>query len=394
MKIAFITSAFFESTFPLIRELKKDHEVHCFSIISQSFLTPPNFDLSQNYKGEIGVVNDVDKKKIISNELKFYFNNDIGFIKLTITNRTKKKYLRQIGQEILNYNYDVIHFIGINFNTRYLLGFFKNKKIIFSLHEVDTSRALTKGWDIKFIIKRFLLKKTEKIIYNRTKTRFIVFSKNEYNKLVHKKSVKAEFCQIIKFGLFDVFREFNKKATFKLPNKPYFLLYGYMNKYKGIDVFFDAAMKMEKNGVQFVAAGKDVEGFLSRQKYIPDNLLIINKFLSDSEISYLIKNCYAVVMPYRSASQSGIPPTALTFNKPIIASNVSGVNEYLTCGYNSLTFNNYTSDDLIKVINEMNRENIYSTLLKNIRLNPFGNDESIETIAFKTVEEYKKLLHT
>ena len=135
-----------------------------------------------------------------------------------------------------------------------------------------------------------------------------------------------------------------------------------------------------------------MEGFLRGQKNIPSNLMVINKYLSDAEVSFLVRSSYAVIMPYRSASQSGIPPTAFSFNKPIIASNVSGVNEYLTNGYNSLIFKNYTSEDLIRSINAIKEQKLYSKLEKNICLNPFGNDESIESIAFKTVEEYKKML--
>tara|TARA_X000000368_G_scaffold409121_1_gene390631 strand:+ start:951 stop:2129 length:1179 start_codon:yes stop_codon:yes gene_type:complete len=392
MKIAIITSAFFESTFPLIRELRKQHRVDCYSMLSQSFLSPPNFDISQNYRGETGVITEKEKERLIPNEIKSYFKNDLGFLRLMITGRNNKKWVREMGREVSNSNYDVIHLIGISLYYKSLLPYFKNKGVIFSLHEVEMARVLTKFWNVKSIIKRFLFKKLEKIIYTRPKTRFIVFSKNEYNKLVQKKSVKTENCRIIRFGLFDVFREYSNKGTLYIPNKSYFLLYGYMNKYKGIDLFFEAAIKMEKSGIQFVAAGKDVEGFLSKQKYIPNNLVIINKYLSDSEISYLINNCYAVVMPYRSASQSGIQSTAFALNKPIIASNIDGINEYLIDNYNSLILNEYNLEGLIEVVNKIMNEKMYSKLLKNIKLNPFKNNNSIDMISIKTIEEYKLLL--
>lgn len=392
MKIAIITSAFFESTFPLIRELQKNIKVNCYAILSNSFLNPPNFDISENYNGETGIINKETKENLIPNEIKSYFNKDLDFLKLTITAKSKKKLLRQIGREISNSNYDVIHLIGTNHYFIHLAPYFKNRNIIFSLHEVETGRGLPKLVSLKIIRKQFLYNRIEKLIYSRPKTRYIVFSKNEHEKLLHKKNILAKNCSIIQFGLFNVFNEYQGIPALDIPRKPYFLFFGLMKKYKGIDLFFDVAKKMEKQNVNFVAAGKDVEGFLRGQKNIPSNLMVINKYLSDAEVSFLVRSSYAVIMPYRSASQSGIPPTAFSFNKPIIASNVSGVNEYLTNGYNSLIFKNYTSEDLIRSINAIKEQKLYSKLEKNICLNPFGNDESIESIAFKTVEEYKKML--
>lgn len=391
MKIAIITSAFFESTFPLIREMLKGHEVHLYCILSPSFLNAPNFDIGVNYNGENGFLSTTEKEKLVPKEISAYFNHNIDFLKLVIAGDGSRKLLKNLGKEINSLDYDIIHLIGVNLKTGILLSHFKNKSVIISLHEVEMTRTLSKTPTLKNLAKRILFKLLEIKIYNRPDTRFILFSKNEFEKLISK-NINPENCKILKFGLFNVFNEYNGKVELIVPEEPYFLFFGQMKKYKGIDLFFKVAKKLEKLNIKFVAAGNDDDGFLSNEIEIPTNLTVIPRYLTDNEISFLIKKSKALIMPYRSASQSGIPPTAFAFGKPVISSNIAGVNEYLIHDYNSFLFNEYNAESLANSILRISRPEIYNRLVGNIKIDPLRNGHSIKTIAASTIKEYEKAL--
>ena len=58
----------------------------------------------------------------------------------------------------------------------------------------------------------------------------------------------------------------------------------------------------------------------SNKDYNSDNIVHINRWVTDGELNHLIKNCEAVVLPYLVPSQfSGCLALAYHFGKPVIA---------------------------------------------------------------------------
>ena len=117
--------------------------------------------------------------------------------------------------------------------------------------------------------------------------------------------------------------------------KPTFLFYGYLRSYKGLDMFERACRKLEdiENEFNIIIAGAGHDSSLAffRSR---NNCFVLNRFLSDSEMLYLNKISHVVVLPYKTASQSGIIPTSFMFGNPIIATNVGALAEPITNGIN------------------------------------------------------------
>lgn len=59
------------------------------------------------------------------------------------------------------------------------------------------------------------------------------------------------------------------------------------------------------------------------------NVKVINAYLSNQDLATLISKCRAVICPYLSASQSGIPQTVNQFGKKVIATNVGAFPEFI-----------------------------------------------------------------
>lgn len=113
--------------------------------------------------------------------------------------------------------------------------------------------------------------------------------------------------------------------------KKFFLFFGRIDKYKGIDTLCRAYSKLTeefKAETGLVIAGN---GQLSEEEsqliQSECHITPIIRFISDEEMIWLFQKAVSVVLPYIEASQSGVLPIAYKFGKPVIVSNLRGLTE-------------------------------------------------------------------
>ena len=139
--------------------------------------------------------------------------------------------------------------------------------------------------------------------------------------------------------LYDNFGEIveKKEARQKIgidPNGTILLFFGFIRKYKGLDLLLEA-MKILKDkgqteGVRLLIAGEFYE---DRKRYdaliaslgIGDLLIPRTDFIPDSAVKYYLSAADFVIQPYREATQSGVTPLAYHFEKPMLVTNVGGL---------------------------------------------------------------------
>ena len=104
------------------------------------------------------------------------------------------------------------------------------------------------------------------------------------------------------------------------------LFFGYVREYKGLDTLFEAMAIVLKQdpSVRLVVSGEfilDVARFreLARRLGIAGSVDIQPGYVPAERVSTLFASADAVVLPYRSASQSGIVPLAVGHGVPVIA---------------------------------------------------------------------------
>lgn len=114
------------------------------------------------------------------------------------------------------------------------------------------------------------------------------------------------------------------------------VLVGHLRRYKGLDVLERAwrAIQQERPQARLVVAGEPVgvRRDLAGLARIGTSVTVVPRYLDDAELRWLLANARSVVLPYTSASQSGVLPLALRLARHVIVSDAGGLGEQLVGG--------------------------------------------------------------
>jgi glycosyltransferase involved in cell wall biosynthesis len=119
---------------------------------------------------------------------------------------------------------------------------------------------------------------------------------------------------------------------------PVVLFFGLIRPYKGLDVLLRAVARVrERVPVTLVVAGEFYE---SRAPYdalvaslgLQPAVRFLDRYVPNEEVESLFRAADVVVLPYVSATQSGIAQIALAFERPVIVTDVGGLPEAVRPG--------------------------------------------------------------
>lgn len=154
---------------------------------------------------------------------------------------------------------------------------------------------------------------------------------------------------VIPHGIFDGFVDavaplstFGELGAIERFRGRFALFVGRIQRYKGIDTLLTAYLKIPKSlRMPLVIAGSGefspAEQELLRRAQ-GDDVVVVNRWLSDPEASSLVDAARFVVLPYTSATQSGVIPLASVFGTPAIASDTGGLAEQVVDGATGMLF--------------------------------------------------------
>jgi len=203
-----------------------------------------------------------------------------------------------------------------------LVKIFTNTKILFICHNVvaHESDALDK------ICTRSVLKRGDF---------FIVHSKEDFQNL--KRMLPSA---IVKTSFHPTYEIFNFKSVdkeearkkLKLEGK-ILLFFGFIRPYKGLNYLINAmSLILRELDVTLLVVGefwKGKENYLRQIEDLQliDKVKIIDEYVPNEEVGVYFSSADLVVLPYISATQSGIAQIAFGFNKPVVTTNVGGISE-------------------------------------------------------------------
>ncbi len=111
------------------------------------------------------------------------------------------------------------------------------------------------------------------------------------------------------------------------------MFFGFIRRYKGLDLLIEAFSKLSDE-YHLVIAGEPYEPYaeysdLIKRLKIGERVTQMIHFIGDDDVRLLFSASDVCVLPYRSATQSGIVGIAYHFDLPLIATDVGGLREVI-----------------------------------------------------------------
>lgn len=115
------------------------------------------------------------------------------------------------------------------------------------------------------------------------------------------------------------------------PDRKNILFFGLIREYKGLDILLKA-FDMLDDSYQLIIAGEPYGSFEKYEKLIESshlkgNISLHTRYIPDTEVSTFFSASDVCVLPYRTATQSGISSVSYHFEVPLITTDTGGLKE-------------------------------------------------------------------
>lgn len=141
------------------------------------------------------------------------------------------------------------------------------------------------------------------------------------------------------FKIRDISKEQARKELNKGMDEKLLLFFGFVREYKGLKHLLNAMpeVKSRIGNIKLMVVGSfgdDKEDYMKliQSHHIEDCVEVIDGYTPDNEVEKYFAGSDLVVLPYESATQSGIVQIAYGFEKPVVVTNVGGLPDVVTDG--------------------------------------------------------------
>jgi D-inositol-3-phosphate glycosyltransferase len=196
--------------------------------------------------------------------------------------------------------------------------------------------------------------------------------------------------------LYDFYAEWDKVAV---PNEHHdlqILFFGKIRRYKGLEILIEALGRLDRDlPFHAVFAGEcylPPENFRERIREldIVNRVSWIDRYVPNEEIPELFRSADVLVLPYLSASQSGVIPVAYQFELPVIVSDVGGLSEVVKQGETGFLVKPGDPGELAEAITRF--YNLQSRHHLKEGITAFRKKFTWESVVGQTMELYNEIL--
>ncbi|MGB8273750.1 MAG: glycosyltransferase [Alphaproteobacteria bacterium] len=146
-----------------------------------------------------------------------------------------------------------------------------------------------------------------------------------------------------------------RRAGFEL------LFFGLVRPYKGLDILIEAMGRLADRDVHLTVVGEFWSGRAEAEARIralglEDRVELVPRYVTDQEAAAYFARADAVVLPYRSATGSGVVSLAYRYDKPVIVTRVGGLPDAVEEGETGLIVPPESPAALAEAISRMTSE--------------------------------------
>jgi glycosyltransferase involved in cell wall biosynthesis len=178
------------------------------------------------------------------------------------------------------------------------------------------------------------------------------------------------------------------------------LFFGYIRKYKGLDILIDAFEIAKKSlpELRLIIAGEfydDPTPYLQQieQSGFKKDIKVYNQFIPNEEVAMYFDLSDVVVQPYRSATQSGILNMAYGFEKPAVVTRVGGLEEFVDNNITGIIVNEIdpksVANGILRFYELKTNVDFKSNIIKRVNENGFGKINDTFTAIIDLIKSHK-----
>jgi glycosyltransferase involved in cell wall biosynthesis len=225
--------------------------------------------------------------------------------------------------------------------------------------------------------------------------KFFLHNETQKSEFINYYHIALERIICIPLGCYDIYRNWEVGEVDQ--TRKTVLFFGRLSPYKGIENFILASQKVstQVKNVRFVIAGEAIKGYSLPPLPLLQNgcdFELRNDYISVDEQVKLFEQASIVVCPYIEATQSGVVLTAYAFGKPVIATAVGGLPEYVKDAKSGILVEPGDINLLAKAILQvMDSESLQNSLKVGVNLLA-QNELNWENIAMKSMDFFQNNL--
>jgi len=330
--------AFLESGLSLAKELSRTAEVHLLLEVAPESWRSASFDLEPLDLAPGLHPADPILSGRFPDQARAYWR-DLASFTLVVHARRRAVHPGSIRvtndavQYIERLDPDILHIDDPDVSPRLALGIrthvWRRKiPIVLSVH--DPHPHLGEEHRRKAIARRLLFPRI---------ARFVLHSGALLEPFVEQHGLDRRRVSVIPLGIYRFYEAWSSSTAVAGAHRIVF--FGRLSEYKGLRVLYEALPSVAGRvpGLEVDVAGQPVPGYrLPPPPVLPNGgqLRVSPEYLDNSRLTTLVQRASVTVCPYVDATQSGVILTSLALGRPVIASAVGGLSEYVHEGHTGL----------------------------------------------------------
>lgn len=204
------------------------------------------------------------------------------------------------------------------------------------------------------------------------------------------KGFSSERTYIIQLGPYSPITQWKQE---NIPKHNEILFFGRIALHKGIDTLLKAAPQILSDLPNWKII---IAGFGSFKPYqnmvTSDRIKVINRFIEDQEAAILFQHAKIVVLPYHSATSTGVIPIAYAFGTPVVATDIGSLGDYVDHKKTGLLIPSKNPNLLAQAILSLAKDEAYRQQIGENALS-FSNEKlNWHTFAKEHIEVYQDVI--